>query len=113
MSSLVCKDLSVQSKLPEPTVAKVLKSLGKHNIVLSHRGVRGGYSLNKPAAEINMAAVVTALDGPIALTACVEESAECCSYGENCKIKGHWNPVNLAMHKVLEDVSLDQMIGHS
>jgi len=103
--------LSNNTKLPEPTVAKILKLLAKQDIITSKRGINGGYSLNKTPDEINMAAVITALDGPIALTACVEQSAECCSFEDNCKMKGQWNPVNIAMQKALEDVSLMQMMG--
>tara|TARA_B100000508_G_scaffold137452_2_gene132014 strand:+ start:893 stop:1369 length:477 start_codon:yes stop_codon:yes gene_type:complete len=102
--------LSEKTALPEPTVSKVLKLLTKKDIIASKRGINGGYSLVKMPENINMAEVITALDGPIALTACVEQSEQCCAHEVNCKIKGQWNPVNAAMQKALEDVSLDQMM---
>lgn len=102
--------LSEKTSLPEPTVSKILKLLVKHNMITSKRGINGGYCLHKGAGEINMADVITALDGPIALTACVDQSEQCCSHETNCKIKGQWNPVNAAMQKALEGVSLEQMM---
>lgn len=103
--------LSVKTSLSEPTVSKILKLLNKHGIVDSTRGVNGGYSLNQQAENINMASIITALDGPIALTACVEQSEQCCDRASNCSMKGQWNPVNIAMQKALEEVSLAQMMG--
>lgn len=103
--------IAQSTKLPEPTVSKVLKLLARHKIVTSVRGAAGGYSLNKTPDQINMALVVTATDGPIALTACVDQSATCCDRANDCSIKGQWNPVNKAMITALENVSLSQMIG--
>lgn len=102
--------LAESTQLPEPTVSKVLKLLAKNKIITSTRGINGGYSLSKTADQINMAHVITALDGPIALTACVDQSAEPCERANSCAIKGQWNPVNQAMQSALENVSLAQMI---
>lgn len=103
--------LAESTKLPEPTVSKILKLLARHDIVNSVRGMNGGYSLNKEPDEITMAVVIAATDGPITLTACVDQSTECCDRASNCSMKGQWNPVNQAMQRALEDVSLLQMMG--
>lgn len=103
--------LAESTKLPEPTVSKILKGLARENIITSMRGINGGYSLNKNPDDINMAAVITAMDGPIALTACVDHSAECCERAGSCSMKGQWNPVNQAMQNALENISLQQMMG--
>jgi FeS assembly SUF system regulator len=103
--------LSEKTGLPEPTVAKVLKLLARGLLIESSRGINGGYKLSKMPADINMAAVITALEGPVQLTSCVEGKEECCSHSTSCSMKGKWNPVNIAMQKALEDVSLAQMMG--
>lgn len=103
--------IAQSTKLPEPTVSKVLKLLARQNIVSSMRGASGGYTLNKTPDQITMALVITATDGPIALTACVDQSSECCDRSGHCSIKGQWNPINKAMISALENVSLSQMIG--
>lgn len=103
--------LAEATKLPEPTVSKILKSLAKHGVVASMRGANGGYVLERSIGDISMADVITALDGPIALTSCVEESTSCCDRADHCAIKGKWNPVNQAMQQALENVSLKQMMG--
>ena len=53
--------------VPEPTVAKVLKTLAASGLVASQRGARGGYRLMRPLAAIPIADVIVAIDGPIAL----------------------------------------------
>lgn len=103
--------LAEATKLPEPTVSKILKALARHSIVTSTRGMNGGYILGRSAEEINMVDIITALDGPITLTACVDESTECCDRSASCSMKGKWNPVNRAMQAALENVSLQQMMG--
>lgn len=110
---LSATSLAAKTALPEPTVSKILKLLTKGHVVASIRGASGGYLLNKGPEEISVAAVITALDGPVALTACVEGSEECCTLEKDCPIKGQWNPVNIAMQEALESVSLAQMMRHS
>ncbi len=57
-----------------------------------------------------MASIIAAMEGPIALTACVDGSDENCEHASHCTIKGQWNPVNAAMQKALQDVSLKEMM---
>lgn len=102
--------LSARTGLPEPTVAKVLKLLARGGLIASTRGVNGGYSLARPPEEISMAGVITALEGPVQLTSCVDGSVDCCTHAVNCSLKGKWDPVNTAMRKALEEVSLAEMI---
>ena len=107
---LSASSLAVKTKLPEPTVAKVLKLLTKGGIVSSVRGAGGGYSLDTDMKRISIGKIVKAVDGPIALTACVDGSAVSCDYEESCTVKGRWNPVNAALRGALENVTLADMI---
>ena len=109
---LSAHSIAQNTKLPEPTVSKILKLLTKHDLIASSRGANGGYALNKNPQDINMADVITATDAPIALTACVDASNQCCDLADSCTIKGQWNPVNIAMQSALENVSLKQMMGN-
>ena len=102
--------LAQDTRLPEPTVAKVLKLLAAADIVKSTRGVKGGYSLSRNVADISIKDVIVALDGPIALTACVEDSGEGCDFAPTCAMHGRWNRVNTAIKTALENVSIANMI---
>lgn len=92
--------------VPEPTVAKVLKALAAGGMVTSQRGARGGYILAQPLSMLSVADVVTAIDGPIALTACVEGSTAGCEAECTCPVRGRWDVVNAAVREALSATSL-------
>ena len=103
--------ISEKTGIPLPTVGKLMKSLVKASLVVSHRGVRGGYSLAKPVSEISVADVIEAIEGPIALTACVDSSDTDCCYQTLCPMSGKWNQVNGVVTRALRDVSLANMLS--
>ena len=106
--------LATAASLPEPTVAKVLKNLTKAGLVASHRGAAGGYSLEASLAEISLASVLVAMEGPIALTACLEDGHACdCMSGKACPLRRNWGRVNEAIAGALEGVSLAELVGVS
>ena len=107
----VCKspDIARDTAVPLPTVAKILNALMKADLVTSQRGMAGGYSLTRPPSEISVADIVEALEGPIALTACVSGAPAGCDVESLCPMRGHWNKVNDAIRKALEGVSLAEI----
>jgi FeS assembly SUF system regulator len=101
--------ISATTGIPEPTVAKVLKALAGAGLVSSQRGAHGGYRLSRPLATIPIAGVIAAIDGPIALTACVEGSATNCEVLGLCPVRGRWDPVNTAIRDALTAITLADM----
>lgn len=99
-------ELAQATLLPEPTVAKILKALARHDVLASQRGAQGGYTLARRAEAISVADIVTALDGPVALTACVDGQEGACSVETLCPMRGGWDQVNRAVKEALEGVSL-------
>lgn len=99
--------------VPEPTVAKVLKSLTAAGLVVSLRGARGGYRLAQELAAIPVSRVIAAIDGPIALTACVETTGGGCVSAHQCPASGRWNLVNGAIQTALDSISLGDMAAVS
>ncbi len=102
--------ISSKSGLPEPTVAKVLKLLARAEIVQSVRGVNGGYKPVHSPEQLSVARIVTAVDGPISLTSCVDGSPDTCGFESKCAVKGRWNSVNFAIRTAMEGVSLVDMM---
>jgi FeS assembly SUF system regulator len=102
--------LAQQTRLGAATVSKILKQLHRSGLVLSSRGVHGGYRLAKPASEISAAAILDALEGPLALTDCAAGSGQC-EIESSCRVGRSWQRVNLAIRRSLYDVSLAQLAG--
>ena len=103
-------ELAQATGLPAPTVSKILKTLAHSDLITSHRGMRGGYTLSRPPAAISVAAIIEALEGPVALTACVEASDAQCNVASLCPIRGGWEKVNHAIGQALEAVSLSDLV---
>lgn len=101
-------ELSAEARLPLPMVSKILKLLAKEGLLVSHRGVKGGYSLSRTPGEISMAEIVAALEGPIAITECVSVDSDC-SHEALCPARGNWQRINEAVRAALEGISLAEM----
>ncbi len=102
--------LAQDSGVPLPSASKLMKQLNKAGILQSHRGAGGGYGLNQAARDITVAEIVIALEGPIALTACIEGADTSCDAMSLCAMSGYWNQVNRAIQVALEGVSLADML---
>jgi FeS assembly SUF system regulator len=106
-------DLAARTTLPGPTVSKILKSLAKGSVVTATRGAHGGYALARPVEQITVAEIIAALDGPVALTACVEGSSDSCAVESLCPMAGGWNRINVAVKAALDAVTLADLIEES
>ena len=92
-------------------VANILKELCQKGFVVSHRGVKGGYALLRPAGEVSLAEVLDALeDHPLSLAACNETPAgDGCSLYADCPVKGPIAEVHQRLRDVLRGVSLQEL----
>jgi len=106
-------DLSASSGVPLPTVSKILKQLVRNEILQSTRGVNGGYGFAASPETLSMASIIEALEGPIAVAGCVEDSGECCAMTESCAMSGNWDVVNYAIRLSLQSVKLVDMLPES
>lgn len=104
------RGLAESSRLPLPTVSKILKLLSRSGLLVSHRGVAGGYSLSRDARSISVADVIAAIDGPIALTECVDnEVASNCELEATCPCRSNWQRINSAVRGALQKLSIADM----
>ncbi len=96
--------------LPVPTVSKLLRELARASLLASSRGAKGGYELARDPEEISVAEIITALEGPIALTACsVIDDVPDCEHTSLCPVRSHWNRISRAISDALDAVSLADM----
>ncbi len=101
-------ELAERSGVPAPTVSKLLKALTRGGLLLSLRGAHGGYRLSRPADQISVADVISALEGPIAVTECASHPGGC-TLESDCSTRANWRLINVAIRQALEAVSLAQM----
>lgn len=102
--------LAEETGLPAPTVQKLVSRLTAAGLLRSARGAGGGLKLARPAAAITLADIVEAVEGPIALTACVEQGRHDCTLESACSVRPHWPLVNEAMRGALAGVPLTRLV---
>ena len=100
------RDLASATGVPRPMVGKILKALARKGLLESHRGAKGGYSLSRAPEQLSLGSIVEALEGPMAVTECLEESISNCSIISVCPVRTNWQLINDAIRGTLEEISL-------
>ncbi|MES0371890.1 MAG: SUF system Fe-S cluster assembly regulator [Mariprofundaceae bacterium] len=101
-------DLSVATRIPSPTVSKVLQALLGAGVLESIRGAKGGYRLARPASEISVREIINCFEGNIALTECNLDEGEC-EQLPFCTTSNNWKRINEAVRDALGSISLKDM----
>ena len=104
------REISEDTKIPLPTVTRLLKTLSNNGLLNSQRGSQGGYSLSGSSEDISVANIIESFEGPIALTECSTNTCEC-SYETKCSMEEPWQKINNTVKNALEGISLNQMAG--
>ena len=107
---LSATELAGETGVPLPTTQKLMGVLAASGLLSSVRGAGGGFALARPAAEISLADIVEAVEGPIAMTVCSgHEGASDCALDAHCKVKPHMGIVGNAVRGALGAVSLTEL----
>lgn len=101
--------LAERAHLEVPTVSKLLKLLAQAELVVSTRGINGGYRLARTPACISIADIVTAMEGPIGMTECGAH-AGLCGHEPHCGVRLNWQRINHAIADALASVTLADMV---
>jgi FeS assembly SUF system regulator len=107
---MTAPQLSEHLGLALTTVSKLLKQLSGANLLKSHRGARGGYSLNKAPGKITIVDIITALEGPVSLMECVHPQTSTCCLKGTCAMRGIWNDINAAVEDALKKITLADLL---
>jgi FeS assembly SUF system regulator len=108
---LSASELANASRIPQPTVAKVLKALAKAELVKSTRGSDGGYQLAKIPEAITVADVLTVFEGPLGLTDCTLHTG--CTHTNYCGTRTHWEMINQAVLTALNAVTVADLAANA
>jgi len=99
-------DLAEETGIPVPTAQKLVSLLTRAGLLKAVRGQGGGIKLARPSAAISLADIIEAVEGPIALTSCVEAGRHDCALEGTCSVQPHWGAVNHAVRGALGGVTL-------
>ena len=106
--------LADKTGVPLPTAQKLVSRLSSAGLIESTRGTGGGFHLARDPHAISLADIIEAVEGPIAMTTCVDDGRDGCALDHHCSVKPHWGVVNEAVRGALASVSLAHLaIPHS
>lgn len=106
------KDIAEAYHIPPPLLAKILQTLAKAGLLVSHAGTNGGYALSRPANEISAFEVIRAIDGPLFITSCITIHGACDLAG-HCTIKEPLRKVNDSIKDLLSGIRISDLIDHT
>jgi len=103
------KELSQKHNIPPELMGKVMQSLAKNNLIISHQGVKGGYQLTENLSAINIISVITAIEGPLQVVDCVSMDDCDCNQLSACNIKGPMEMIQNELFSFLGNISLKDL----
>lgn len=101
-------ELAVAAECPEQFLSKVLQSLTRAGLVLSHRGNTGGFELPKVHRTATLLEIVEAIEGPMRLNICVS-SDRACARQEWCPAHDVWVNAQAAVAQVLRSANITEL----
>lgn len=101
--------IAAETGVPRPSASKLLKLLARAGILTSRRGAQGGYVLSRAPADISVAQLVAAVDGPISLADCLDGPSGTCGLESFCSVRGPWRTITDAIRGALDEVTLADM----
>jgi len=99
------KDIAEAYHIPPQLLAKILQTLAKSGLLVSHAGTNGGYSLARSAKDISAFEVIRAIDGPLFITSCITIHGVC-DLTSTCTIKEPLRKVNDSIKDLLSGISI-------
>jgi len=101
--------LASETGVPLPTAQKLTGRLAAAGLLATARGTGGGFRLARDAPRISLADIIEAVEGPIALTTCVDDTRHDCALEGACNVRPHMSIVNGAVRGALQAVSLEHL----
>ena len=101
-------EIAQQEHIPKYFLEKVIRDLMRNRLVRSQRGPGGGYQLGRPAETISFKDIIEAVEGPINLNVCLEDTATC-SLQPACRMFRVWEQGQHALLEVFAQTNLQQI----
>jgi Rrf2 family protein len=108
LGAVNAKRIAEEFSIPQELLAKILQRLAKQRLIMSHNGPKGGYVLTRRPTEITLGEVIRALEGPINIVSCLEESSECPQM-ERCSLRRPVKKIQAAITQLLDTMSLAEL----
>lgn len=100
------REVAERVRVPPPYLAKILSTLARAGLVQATRGVRGGYRLARPAAEIRLVEIVEPFEGKQMRLGCLLDPEKLCTDEHPCSAHAAASCARAAFLAFLENTKL-------
>jgi Rrf2 family protein len=111
------RDLASRLRVPQRLLTNVLSKLTHHGLVLSVRGVNGGYGLAKPAEEITLRELIEAVEGPVKLARCCDpdpaDDGRPCARVDLCLNRESLQKMHDSFRRYLDQITLKDIAANT
>ena len=105
------KDISLRQNISLPYLEQIFIKLKDGNLVKSTRGAKGGYILEKPANEIKISNIISAVDEEVKMLNCKKESKKGCNNkSTKCITHNLWDQLDQHINNFFEKVKLQDLV---
>ncbi|HKJ26387.1 MAG TPA: Rrf2 family transcriptional regulator [Anaerolineales bacterium] len=103
--------IAEEKDIPLSFLAKIIAQLSVAGLLQTMRGARGGVTLARQAEEISLLEVVEAIDGPILINECVNDSYDCSQHG--CPMRSIWQEAQADLISRFKNTTFDQFVAEN
>lgn len=108
--SVTVRDIAMLRRLPLSFVRRIVARLGAAGIVETTRGMRGGVQLARPATDISLLDVISAMEGGVTLNPCVA-TPHTCPLSDSCPAQRAWTDATRVLEDHLASVRFSALAG--
>ena len=108
VSAQSAKEIAEAYRIPTPLLAKILQTLARSGLVVSHAGIHGGYSLGRPAGQISVFEVIHVIEGPLFITSCTTTHGNC-ELTLSCTVKEPLQKLNDTIRELLSKLRISDL----
>ncbi|MBD1150573.1 Rrf2 family transcriptional regulator [Pelagibacterales bacterium SAG-MED29] len=110
VSPISLKEISLRQNISLAYLEQIFIKLKNKKLVRSSRGATGGYFLEKPASEIKLSHIISAVDEEVKMLNCKKSSKRGCNNkSTKCITHNLWDELDQHIHGFFEKVKLQDL----
>ncbi len=107
---LTIKEIANRQDVSVAYLEQLLNKLRRSDLIISQKGPGGGYAINKKPEEISVGMILNSLEGPVAITQCLDPAAKGCKRVDGCVARLLWKSLGEKIEDFLDTINLGDLL---
>jgi len=108
---LTIKEIAKRQGVSISYLEQLMNKLRKSELIMSRKGPGGGYVINREPSEISVGMILNSLEGPVAITQCLDPAAKGCKRVEGCVARLLWKSLGEKIEDFLDTINLNDLLN--